>query len=259
MPAIFIGHGSPMNAIQQNAFTQSLGNISKQFPAPKSILVISAHWMTKGSWVTHMAHPRTIHDFYGFPKELFDVSYPSRGNSALAEQIRSKIQMPEIHLDDKNWGLDHGTWSVIRHIYPKANIPIVQLSIDLAMPFEHHFEIGKKLRFLRDEGVWIVGSGNIVHHLGQIKWESGAVPYDWAVEFDGWVKEKLLQRNFGSLIQEVFNMESGRMSVPTTDHYIPLLYVLGASEEKDSLRFVYEKIEHGSISMRTMIFEEEKI
>lgn len=242
-----------MNAIQQNVFTKSLNQIPQNLPQPKAILVISAHWMTEGSWVTHMSQPKTIHDFYGFPKALFDVSYPAPGQPALAERIHSA--MAEVGLDEESWGLDHGTWSVLRHIYPNANIPIVQLSIDISKPFADHVEIGKKLRFLRDEGVWIIGSGNIVHNLGRIKWETGAVPYDWAVEFDRWSKEKLMQRNFDPLINEVFETESGKMSVPTPDHYIPLLYVLGASEEKDQLRFVYENIEHGSISMRTMIFE----
>lgn len=242
-----------MNAIQQNVFTQALSQIPQDLPQPKAILMISAHWMTEGSWITHMSRPKTLHDFYGFPKPLFDVSYPAPGAPALAERIQSLL--PEVNLDDESWGLDHGTWSVLRHIYPKANIPIVQLSIDISKPFIDHVEIGKKLSFLRDEGVWIMGSGNIVHNLGRIRWEIGAAAYDWAIEFDEWSKRKLVQRDFDPLINGVFETESGRMSVPTPDHYIPLLYILGASEEKDKLRFVYENIEHGSISMRTMIFE----
>lgn len=250
-PVIFIGHGSPMNAIENNNFTAMLSDLKDLYPTPKSILCISAHWMTEGSWVTHMANPKTIHDFYGFPQALFDVQYPAPGNPELAEEISRKIQVPTVALDDEMWGLDHGTWSVIRHMFPKANIPIVQLSLNIERPAEYHFDLGKKLRELRDEGVLIIGSGNIVHNLRTLKWGDDAVSYQWADEFDLWSKEKLLKRDFKSLVNNYRDSDAGKLSVPTPEHYYPLLYVLGASEEGDVLKFHFEEIHNASISMRT--------
>lgn len=253
-PVIFIGHGSPMNAVATNSFTQALFQISQKYNKPQSVLMVSAHWMTKGSWVTGMKWPKTIHDFYGFPKELFEVQYPAPGNPELAETICKTLSELNIKLDVENWGLDHGTWSVMRHIFPDADIPIVQLSIDLANPFKNHYQIGKALQFLRSQGVWIMGSGNVVHNLQKINWNREANPYEWAIEFDEWLKQKLIDRNDEALISEVFKMESGKLSIPTPDHYIPLLYVLGAKDSQDRLEFVFEGIELGSISMRTMVF-----
>ena len=256
MPVLFLGHGSPMNAISKNNFTEMLQKLGKNLPLPKAILVISAHWMTTGTWVTHMQQPKTIHDFYGFPPELFRVRYPAPGSPHLAENISSSIAEPSIRLDDVEWGLDHGSWSVLRHLYPKANIPVVQLSLNMNEPAEYHFKLGQKLQTLRDQEVLIVGSGNIVHNLSKIKWESNAEPYDWAVEFDEWCKNNIKERNFLRLIHDLTKSEAGKLSVPTFDHYYPLLYTLGAAHETDELHFDFEGIQNSSISMRCLRFED---
>lgn len=242
-----------MNAIQSNAFTQTLVSLGKKLPKPTSILCVSAHWQTRGEWVTHMQVPPTIHDFYGFPRELTEVQYPAPGNPALAERIRSALQ--HVRLDESEWGLDHGTWSVLKWIYPEANIPVVQLSIDLSKPFSFHVELGEKLKFLRDEGVLIVGSGNIVHNLGTMTWKEPAKIYDWAGKFDAWIEQRLMDRDIKALAYGAMELEEGQKSIPTPDHYIPFLYTVGASDDSDNLRFIYKGIEYGSISMRSMIFE----
>lgn len=251
VPVIFIGHGSPMNAVESNDFTAMLAGLRELYPSPKTILCISAHWMTEGSWVTHMENPKTIHDFYGFPQALFDVQYPAPGNPKLAEEISERIKVPTVSLDNEMWGLDHGTWSVVRHIFPEANIPVVQLSLNMEAPAEYHYELGKKLRSLREEGVLIIGSGNIVHNLRMLKWGDDATPYPWAIEFDQWSKEKLLTRNYLSLVHNYHATEAGKLSVPTPEHYYPLLYVLGASDESDRISFHFEEIHNSSIAMRT--------
>lgn len=250
MPVLFLGHGSPMNAIESNDFTHTLARLGQNLPVPKAIVCISAHWQTRGTWVTHMQTPKTIHDFYGFPQALFDVQYPAPGSPALAEQIQTKIVSPPIHIDDSQWGLDHGTWSVLKHIYPQAQIPIVQLSMDMTQSPEYHFQLGQQLTSWRQQGVLIVGSGNIVHNLRRLSWETNAKPFDWALEFDDWVQTKILDRNFSALVNEPLKTESGRLSVPTPDHYLPLLYILGAAEKNDTIQFIYEGIQNSSISMR---------
>lgn len=255
MPVLFIGHGSPMNAIADNRHTQMLHSLDKKIPEPKAVLCISAHWLTEGTWITHTNSPKTIHDFYGFPQELFDIRYPAPSSPVVAEQIKKLITNPEIQFDDEEmWGFDHGTWSVLRHLYPKANIPVLQLSINHARPFEFHFELGKQLRSLREDGILIVGSGNIVHNLRKIVWEENAAPFSWAMEFDEWIKKKITERDFAPLMNNVSKTEAGKLSVPTTDHYIPLLYTLGASDDNDSLSFEHEGIDNGSISMRSISF-----
>jgi len=251
-PVLFIGHGSPMNALDDNSFTRSLGRMRGLYPHPKAILCVSAHWMTEGTWVTHMRKPKTIHDFYGFPEELFAIQYPAPGSPEIAEMVSATVTDPKVHADDEMWGLDHGTWSVLRHVFPDAKIPVLQLSIYMAQPPEYHYRIGKQLRKLRDHGILIVGSGNIVHNLRQIRWEADAKPFDWAVEFDEWVKARLEKRDFKALVNDFAKSPSGRLSVPTPDHYYPLLYTLGAMEEGDQLRFEYEGIQNGSISMRAL-------
>lgn len=253
-PVIFIGHGSPMNAIANNEFTQSLNSIRNLYPYPKAILCISAHWMTEGTWLTHQKEPKTIHDFYGFPPALFDVQYPAPGHPELAEALAAKIKEPSLYLDDEMWGLDHGTWSVLRHIYPEADIPVIQLSLDMEKDASYHYELGKQLASLRDEGILIIGSGNIVHNLRVLKWGEDALPYDWAVKFDLWAKTKLEARDFKALISDYENSTEGKLSVPTPEHYYPLLYILGASLESDFLSFHYEEIQNASISMRTFSF-----
>lgn len=240
-----------MNAIDDNPYTQMLTALSSRLPKPRAILVISAHWMTEGTWVTGMAHPKTIHDFYGFPKKLFDVRYPALGSPEIAKLIQNKFLDPKVHLDTEAWGLDHGTWSVLRHMYPKADIPVLQLSIYMAQPSEYHTKIGQELSQLRDEGILIIGSGNLVHNLRTIRWEPNAKPYDWAIEFDDWIKKKLEDRDFSPVLKDFHKTKAGKLSVPSMDHYYPLHYILGAASDTDKLNFEYEEIQNGSISMRS--------
>lgn len=254
MPAIFIGHGSPMNAIEKNRFSESWLKTGQRIGKPSCILCVSAHWLSAGTWVTHMEKPKTIHDFYGFPPALHAVQYPAPGNPALAEHIQTLTQKPKIQLDDKAWGLDHGTWSVLNQMYPQADIPVIQLSIDMSEPPSFHLELGRALKSLREQGVLILGSGNIVHNLRMISWDLAGRGFDWATEFDQWSKERLIARDFKALSDEIYKTEAGRLSIPTPDHYLPLLYVLGASDEKDELRFETEGCDMGSISMRSLSF-----
>ena len=254
-PLIFIGHGSPMHALADNPFTQSLRRAGDLFPQPRAILCVSAHWMTKGSWVTHMGVPRTIHDFYGFPKELFEIQYPAPGAPQMADRVRALVPDPEIMLDDHSWGLDHGTWAVLRHMYPAANIPVFQLSLDMTKDPGYHFELGRHLAALREEGVLILGSGNIVHNLGRLDWEMPQGGYDWAVEFDAWVAAHLQKGDYAPLVTDCFKTEAGRLSIPSLDHYLPLMYVLGAAGGDDQPRSIYDGMEMGSISMRSFVLE----
>ncbi len=243
-----------MNALADNAFTRTLRRIGDDFSKPKAIVVISAHWMTDGTWVTAMAEPRMIYDFYGFPKALFEVQYPAPGSPETANQIQQSVTCAAIQLDRSEWGLDHGAWSVLRHMYPQADVPIVQLSLDRNAAPDQHYRIGQQLRALREADVMILGSGNIVHNLRVIRWEESAPAYDWAVEFDRWVKDKLERREFSRLMNVAQVSPQAQLSVPTSEHFDPLLYVLGASEARDELRFEYEEIQNGSISMRTVSF-----
>ncbi len=271
MPVVFIGHGSPMNAIEDNSFTQSLKTLAEKIQKPKAILCVSAHWMTEGTWVTEMANPKTIHDFYGFPQALFDIKYPAPGSLDVATLVKNAVKKPvktsekfstinsslntvtssEVHGDKEIWGLDHGSWSVLRHMYPNADIPVLQLSLDLSKPYEYHEQIGQRISSLRDQGILILGSGNIVHNLSQIRWGADAKPFDWAIEFDEWFKQKLEAKDFKSVMHDFHNSPAGKLSVPTLEHYLPLHYILGASDGQDQLIFEYEGIQNGSISMRT--------
>jgi 4,5-DOPA dioxygenase extradiol len=250
MPVLFLGHGNPMNAIRDNAFTRTLARLGQRLLRPRAILCISAHWMTKGTWITHMGKPRTIHDFYGFPDELFAVQYPAPGDPAVAESIRRASTDPAIHPDTGEWGLDHGAWSVLRHMYPAADVPVVQLSLDMTQPAAFHFALGEKLKCWRDAGILVVGSGNIVHNLRRIRFEDNAAPYDWAVEFDAWVKQRLEERHFRALVDEARQSAAGQLSIPTPDHWFPFLYTLGAADAGEDLRFEYEGIDNASVSMR---------
>jgi 4,5-DOPA dioxygenase extradiol len=252
MPALFIGHGNPMNAILDTPFSRRLGELGNELPRPKGILCVSAHWMTDGTWVTQMRNPRTIHDFYGFPQELFDVEYPSPGSPELADRIRDEVEKPEIRADDNKWGIDHGTWSVLKHMYPAADIPVLQVSLDLSQPPQYHFGLGEQLKKLRGESVLIVGSGNIVHNLRRISFADDAPPYDWAVEFDAWVKEKIAGGDYRAIVNDAMQSAAGRLSIPTPEHWFPLLYTLGASDDGDQLQFEYEGMENASISMRCL-------
>jgi 4,5-DOPA dioxygenase extradiol len=254
MPVLFIGHGSPMNALADNPYSQSLVALAKKIPIPRAILCISAHWMTEGSWVTRMAQPKTIHDFYGFPEKLFKVQYPAPGSLAIADEIIQTVQRPKIHPDNEMWGLDHGTWSVLRHMYPEANVPTLQLSLNLEQPAEYHFELGQELKALRENGILLVGSGNIVHNLRKILWEPQAPAYDWALEFDSWVKEKLDAGDHQALVRNALDTEAGRLSIPTAEHWLPLLYIVGAADKNEKLSYEYTGMENGAISMRSLSF-----
>lgn len=254
LPVIFLGHGSPMNALADNEYTRALSALAVTLPQPKAILMISAHWMTENTSVTHMESPKTIHDFYGFPKELFAVQYPAPGSPALAREVQQTVNDPKIVLDDSAWGLDHGTWAVLKYVFPKADIPVVQLSMDMTRDADFHFNLGKKLRPLREKGILIMGSGNIVHSLRHIDWNENAPPLPWVSEFDSWVKGKVDARNFEDLVQFPLPTEAGKLSVPTSDHYFPFLYILGAAQKEDNIEYIFEGFQNASMSMRCVKF-----
>lgn len=251
MPVLFVGHGSPMNAVADNSYTRALNELGRRLPSPKTILCISAHWMTQGLKVTHMTTPRTIHDFGGFPDQLFQVQYPAPGAPAVAELVS---RYTGAALDDEEWGLDHGSWSVLRHMYPKADVPVVQLSFDPRQSPVAQFEIGAKLKPLRQQGVMILGSGDIVHNLRQIRWQEDATPFPWALEFDQWAIDRMRALDHQALVNEFNLSQAGRLSVPTPDHYYPLLHVLGATQSSDVFRIEYQAIQNASISMTTVSF-----
>lgn len=253
MPVVFVGHGSPMHALHDNAYTRALGRLGREIGRPEAVVSVSAHWLTEGTWATHMPQPRTIHDFGGFPEELFAVEYPAPGSPRTAELLRETIAEPAVRLDDASWGLDHGTWAVLRHMYPKADVPVVQLSIDIERPGEHHLALGRKLAALRERGILIVASGNVVHNLGMIKWSAHPEPYAWNVEFDAFVKRKTEEGDAGALAGDPRGMPGGALSVPTPDHWYPYLYALGAAAA-DKVRWEYEGLENASISMRCASF-----
>ena len=249
LPAIFFGHGNPMNAVSSNGYTEAWQRIGQETSRPKAILSISAHWFVPGTGVTISTAPRTIHDFGGFPAELYQVKYPAPGDPPLARRVQTLLSPLEV-APDNSWGLDHGTWSVLRHVYPLADIPVVQLSIDETKPATFHFEIGKKLAPLRNEGVLIVGSGNLVHNLHTYAWgRHPRDPYDWAVRFEKAARELMLAGDFKPLIEYDALGKDATLSVPTPDHYLPLLYVLGAVQQGERIRFPVEGVDGGSISM----------
>jgi 4,5-DOPA dioxygenase extradiol len=247
MPALFVGHGSPMNAIEDNEFSQAWIEAASALPLPKAILCVSAHWETQGSQVTAMPKPRTIHDFSGFPRSLFEKEYPAPGAPDLAKLISQTIKISEVK-PDEFWGLDHGTWSVLSRMFPKADIPVVQLSLDRKSETSHHYELGKQLRELRDQGILLVGSGNIVHNLRMMVWEDAA--FDWATDFDSKVKQWILQGDHDPIIRYEKQGSAAALAVNTAEHYLPLLYILGLKEENEPVSFFAEKVWGGSISMR---------
>ena len=253
MPVVFVGHGSPMHALSDNAYTKSLARLGREIGKPKAIVCVSAHWMTEGAWVTHMAKPRTIHDFYGFPQELFALEYPAPGSPETAELVQKAVSEPEVQLDEGNWGLDHGAWAVLRHMYPKADVPVVQLSVDVEQSGAWHLAIGRKLAGLRERGILVVGSGNIVHNLAKINWSQDAKPYDWSVEFDSFVKNRTEEKDADGLAGNPWGMPGGALSVPTPDHWYPYLSALGAADG-DKVRWEYEGLELASMSMRCASF-----
>jgi 4,5-DOPA dioxygenase extradiol len=249
LPAIFFGHGNPMNAIASNDYTAAWQQMGQETPRPKAVLSISAHWFVPDIGVTISTAPKTIHDFGGFPPELFKVQYPAPGDPVLARRIQQLLSPLEVTLDD-SWGLDHGTWSVLRHVYPWADIPVVQLSINETKPAAFHFEIGKRLAPLRDEGILIVGSGILVHNLHTYAWgRHPRDPYDWAVRFENAAKEMILAGDFEPLVNYETLGRDAALSIPTPDHYLPLLYVLAAGQQRELIRFPVEGVDGGSISM----------
>jgi 4,5-DOPA dioxygenase extradiol len=240
-----------MNAIEHNAFTEALSGLSARLPRPKAVCVVSAHWVTSGSQVMASAHPRTIHDFYGFPPALFEVQYPAPGAPQEAERV---AENPEI-VPDQKWGLDHGSWSVLRHMYPKADVPAFQLSLDERRSFQEHLELGREIQSLRERGVLILGSGNIVHNLGRIAWDEPHGAYDWAVEFDAKVKSAVDAHDAGALAApQKWGETLLAKAHPTAEHYVPLLYCMGSTDERDKVSYPYEGFDFGSISMRAVLF-----
>lgn len=249
LPAVFFGHGNPMNALLDNSYSRGWAAIGRDLPRPAAVLSISAHWYVRGTFLTAMPAPPTIHDFGGFPGELYRIIYPAPGDPALADRVRRLLAQLPVHADD-DWGLDHGTWTVLRHVYPRADIPVVQLSIDKRQPAEYHYEIGKRLAPLRDEGILIVGSGNLVHNLHAYAWgRHAAEPFDWAVRFEDKARGLLLSGNDGPLIAYDTLGHDAELSIPTPDHYLPLLYVIATRREGDAIRFPVEGVDGGSVSM----------
>ena len=252
MPAIFFGHGSPLNALQLNEWTRGWAALGQSLPKPCAIVSVSAHWYGSGTAVTAMAAPATIHDFGGFPPELYEVSYPAPGDPGLARRVATLLQPTAVELDHE-WGLDHGTWSVLRHLFPHADVPVIQLSIDARQPPAFHFELGRRLTSLRDAGILVMGSGNIVHNLHLYAWGGyQAEPFDWALRFDTEVRSLLTGANDAALIDYESLGADAALAVPTPDHYLPFLYVLGQRTPGEPVSFPVEGIDGGSISMLTV-------
>ncbi|RBN51364.1 4,5-DOPA-extradiol-dioxygenase [Flavobacterium psychrolimnae] len=254
MPVLFLGHGSPMNAIEENQFVTGFRNLAKTLPQPNAILCISAHWFTKGTKVTAMEMPRTIHDFGGFPQALFDVQYPAKGSPELAVDTKHLLSPVEVELDE-HWGLDHGAWSVIKHLYPEANVPVIQLSIDYTKSGQYHFDLAQKLSALLTKGILIVGSGNIVHNLGLVDYRNfnkDNYGYDWAIEARESVNNYLLDGNFQPLIDFEKQSKAFQLAIPTPEHYLPLIYTLGLKGKSEELSLFNDKLLAGSLSMTSV-------
>jgi 4,5-DOPA dioxygenase extradiol len=252
MPALFIGHGSPMNAIEDNAYSRSWTEIAHEIPRPEAILAVSAHWYTDGSRITDAAQPRMVYDMYGFPDELYQLEYRAKGAPALAHLTKDLISS-DVQVDN-GWGLDHGTWSVLHRMYPEADIPVIQLSIDSNIGAEAHFNIGREIHILRDQGVLLLGSGNVVHNLARVNWAMDG-GYPWAEEFDGYISHRIKQRQYADVLNYKNAGVSARDAFITPEHYYPLLYVLGASQESDNLRIFNDACTMGSLSMTCYLFE----
>lgn len=253
MPVLFLGHGSPMNAIEENEFVTGFRSIVKEIPKPNAILCVSAHWETKGTFVTAMQNPPTIHDFGGFPKELFAVQYPAPGSPDLAKQTKSLISKTEVGLDDK-WGLDHGAWSVIKHLYPNADIPVIQMSIDYSQIPQYHYELAQQIKSLREKGVLIIGSGNIVHNLGKVEWRrlNETFGYDWAIEANDRMKKFILDGNHKELINFRSQGKAFDLAIPTPEHYLPLLYSLAMQEKNEEVKLFNDKAVAGALTMTSL-------
>lgn len=257
MPVLFVGHGSPMNAIEDNRWSRGFAALGGQISRPKAILAVSAHWYVDGTFITGNEHPETIHDFGGFPQALYEVQYPAPGQVSLARQVRQLLGQEEAALNN-DWGIDHGTWSVLRWMFPDADVPVIQLSIDRRLGLNRHFEIGRSLAELREDGVLILGSGNAVHNLRDAfaRKRSGTTETpDWARRFDEAVKQAVLDRDHTRLVALVSDTEDGHQAHPTPDHWLPLIYAAGAAAESEEIRFSSEGFDWGSISMRNIIFQ----
>lgn len=254
MPALFLGHGSPMNAIEENEFTAGFRKVAAEIPRPAAILCISAHWETQGTFVTAMENPRTIHDFGGFPKALFDVQYPAPGSPELAKETKSLLAKTEVGLDDK-WGLDHGAWSVIKHLYPDADVPVIQMSLDYRQTAQWHYELAKELSILRRKGVLIIGSGNMVHNLGKVAWNrlnEAGFGYDWAIEASEKMKSGILSGNHEPLINFRSQGKAFDLAIPTPEHYLPLLYTLALQEKGEEVSLFNDRAVAGALTMTSM-------
>lgn len=253
-PVLFIGHGSPMNGIEDNIFSQTWKKYGQEILKPKAVLVISAHWLTSGTHITAMPNPKTIHDFGGFPDELFAVQYPAQGSPELADVASKLIASTHVGLDH-DWGLDHGTWTVVRHMYPNADIPVLQLSIDYNKPPQYHYDLAKQLKALRKKGVLIIGSGNMVHNLRMVAWDKLKEPeygFDWAIEMNHIFKEKIGNNDFKSLIAYEKLNAAAKLAIPTPDHYYPLLYAMALQDNKDDVAFFNDKPVGGSLTMTSV-------
>lgn len=257
MPVLFIGHGSPENIILKNSFTERLVRLRHEMPRPQTILVVSAHWLTDGTWVTSVEKPETIYDFYGFPEELYRLSYPSPGSPEVAGMVTELVKKPAVKLD-RSRGLDHASWAILKHIYPKADIPVIEMSLDYS-PYngwnrptlQSYYDLAKQLSPLREKGVLIIGSGNIVHNLRLVDTQNmDARPYEWAVEFDEKVKRDLLERNHKDLLNCQNSSRATALSIPTLDHYLPMIFAAALQEKDDALDFVHEGFQNRSVSMR---------
>jgi 4,5-DOPA dioxygenase extradiol len=257
MPVLFMGHGSPMNAIEENEFVKGFRDMGLGIRKPSAILCVSAHWETKGTFVTAMNTPRTIHDFGGFPQALFDVQYPAPGSTEMAQQTATAITKTTVGLDDK-WGLDHGCWSVVKHLYPNADVPVLQLSLDYTQPPQYHYELAQQLQSLRQKGVLIIGSGNIVHNLGMVAWDKMNVDnyaYDWAAEVKEKINSYIKDENFGPLINFKNQGKAFDLAIPTPDHYLPLLYTLALKNKNEKITFYNDKALAGSLTMTSLKIE----
>ena len=256
MPVLFVGHGSPMNIISNNSYTEVLVKSSKSLPKPKAILVVSAHWLTDGTCVGCLKEPKTIYDFYGFPQELYEIRYQCEGSPEFAENATKIVKSTQVKCDS-TWGLDHASWAVLKHMYPNADVPTFEMSLDYSpyndwhpKSMEYHYKLASELAPLREKGVLIMGSGNIVHNLGLIDFDTDAQPYAWAVKFDEKVKTALLKSDHASLMQYQDLGQEARYSVPTLDHYLPMIYALGLQRKDEELKFIHEGFQNGSVSMR---------
>lgn len=257
MPVLFLGHGSPMNAIEENEFVEGWRNIGKTLPRPNAILCVSAHWETRGTCVTAMENPKTIHDFGGFPKELFEVQYPAPGSPELAKETKDIVSKTEVGLDEK-WGLDHGCWSVIKHLYPEADIPVIQMSLDYYQTAQYHYELAKELAALRNKGILILGSGNMVHNLRMVAWDklnATEFGYDWAIEANEKMKKFILNGDYQQLINYKSQGKAFDLAIPTPEHFLPLLYALALKDENEKVSLFNDKTVAGSLSMTSLKIE----